>query len=408
MDYAIKAEGLGKKYQIIQREARYETLRESLTGGLGALFRGRRPRKEAAVEEFWALRDVSFEVKPGDRLAVIGSNGSGKSTLLKILSRITEPSEGSGRVRGRLASLLEVGTGFHPELTGMENIFLNGAILGMSRAETRSKLDAIVDFAGVERFLDTPVKRYSSGMYTRLAFSVAAHLEPDILLVDEVLAVGDAEFQKKCMGKMREAGNEGRTLLFVSHNIGAVTSLCDRGILLDGGRVAAEGSAMDVARAYLSGLSGGVRLGERQFQGSLKGRVSFHSLEMLVDGREVSIVEPDQELVLRVRGALSEDMPSFRCNLSIYKEGARIFTIHDDPGFGPRAKGPFQSEYRVPARFLRPGEHHVATGAHGRVDNGEWIYGWDVASFTVMEVWGDGYDRFNDGLVNVQQHGTRT
>lgn len=203
-----------------------------------------------SVEEFWALNDVSFEVKQGEILGIIGRNGAGKSTLLKVLSRITEPTKGRITLRGRVASLLEVGTGFHPELSGRENIFLNGAILGMTRREIKAKFDEIVDFAGVEKFLDTPVKRYSSGMYVRLAFSVAAHLEPEILVVDEVLAVGDAEFQKKCMGKMQDVTSQGRTVLFVSHNMSAIKALCKTGVFLQDGKVLANGEVNEVAAIY--------------------------------------------------------------------------------------------------------------------------------------------------------------
>jgi len=206
------------------------------------------------IEEFWALRDVGFEIRRGEVVGVIGRNGAGKSTLLKILSRITEPSEGRVTIDGRVASLLEVGTGFHPELSGRENIFLNGAILGMGRAEIRRKFDEIVAFADVERFLDTPVKRYSSGMHVRLAFAVAAHLEPEILVVDEVLAVGDAEFQKKCLGKMSEVAQGGRTVFFVSHNMSAVQALCGRGLLLDRGKLVAEGPVAEVIRGYVAAL----------------------------------------------------------------------------------------------------------------------------------------------------------
>ena len=206
----------------------------------------------ARSAEFWALRDVSFDVQPGEVVGIIGRNGAGKSTLLKILSRITEPTSGEIRVRGRIASLLEVGTGFHPELSGRENIFLNGAILGMSKAEIRAKFDEIVDFAGVEQFIDTPVKRYSSGMYVRLAFAVAAHLEPEILIVDEVLAVGDAEFQKKCLGKMNDVACHGRTILFVSHNMDAVSELCGRALLIEAGTVRLNAPTRDVVTAYLS------------------------------------------------------------------------------------------------------------------------------------------------------------
>ena len=207
--------------------------------------------EDETTEEFWALKDVNFEIKKGDKVGIIGRNGAGKSTLLKVLSRITEPTTGKIHINGRIASLLEVGTGFHPELTGRENIFLNGAILGMSRAEIKAKFDEIVAFAEVEKFLDTPVKRYSSGMYVRLAFSVAAHLEPEILVVDEVLAVGDAEFQKKCLGKMGEVSEEGRTILFVSHNMEAILGLCNKAILLKNGKISYMGDTEDAIQKYL-------------------------------------------------------------------------------------------------------------------------------------------------------------
>src|SRR6516162_5785713 len=261
-DVVIRAEGLGKKYLIghaAERE-RYVALRDVMARGARNLWRktadmarGRAILAGDTVEEFWALRDVSFEVKRGEVLGIIGRNGAGKSTLLKILSRITEPSEGRVTIKGRVASLLEVGTGFHPELTGRENIYLNGTILGMTRAEIRRKFDEIVSFSDVERFLDTPVKRYSSGMYVRLAFAVAAHLTPDILIVDEVLAVGDHEFQKKCLGKMHDvASREGRTVLFVSHNLAAISELASRAVLLNAGAVKVDG---DVARAISTYLS---------------------------------------------------------------------------------------------------------------------------------------------------------
>jgi lipopolysaccharide transport system ATP-binding protein len=264
-DVVIRAESLGKKYLIgheVQRD-RYVALRDVMVGAARkslrkatSLFGRGKGAVRHSVEEFWALREVDFELQRGQVLGIIGRNGAGKSTLLKILSRITEPSAGRVEIKGRVASLLEVGTGFHPELTGRENIFLNGAILGMHRAEIKKKFDEIVSFAEVERFLDTPVKRYSSGMYVRLAFAVAAHLEPEILVVDEVLAVGDAEFQKKCLGKMSEvAGGEGRTVLFVSHSMAAIMNLCTRAILLDRGRVLTQGPVNDVVSAYMSGLS---------------------------------------------------------------------------------------------------------------------------------------------------------
>jgi len=238
----VKVEGLSKHYELGARVVGYATLRESLTNAVRTGFNGLQ-RRNNRNESIWALRDVSFTVSPGEVLGIIGQNGAGKSTLLKILSRITEPTTGRAELYGRVGSLLEVGTGFHPELTGRENIYLNGAILGMTRPEIQRKFDEIVAFAELEKFLDTPVKRFSSGMYMRLAFAVAAYLEPEILVVDEVLAVGDAVFQKKCLGRMRDISTEGRTVLFVSHNMAAIRSLCSRGILWSGGRKEFDGAA---------------------------------------------------------------------------------------------------------------------------------------------------------------------
>jgi len=246
-DIAIHVEGLSKRYQLGHREP-YLALRDVLTNMFRAPFSH---RSTTEAEDFWALKDVSFDVRQGEVIGVIGRNGAGKSTLLKILSRITQPTEGYIRIRGRVGSLLEVGTGFHPELTGRENIFLNGAILGMKRHEIMRKFDEIVAFAEIEQFIDTPVKRYSSGMYMRLAFAVAAHLEPEILLVDEVLAVGDAAFQKKCLGKMGEVAKEGRTVLFVSHQMAAVQSLCSHAVMFGAGKICHRGSTIDVIQHYL-------------------------------------------------------------------------------------------------------------------------------------------------------------
>jgi lipopolysaccharide transport system ATP-binding protein len=245
----ISVQNLGKRYLIADgSRVRYKTVRESLTGALSKVLRS---GGKSSAREFWALRGVSFEIKQSEVVGVIGRNGAGKSTLLKLLSRITDPSEGRARIRGRVGSLLEVGTGFHPELTGRENIFLSGAILGMKRAEILQSFDEIVAFSEVEKFLDTPLKRYSSGMYLRLAFAVAAHFQPDILFIDEVLAVGDAAFQKKCVGKVAEVSKHGRTVIFVSHNMGIISSLCSRAIMLSGGRVAADGPARDVVHQAL-------------------------------------------------------------------------------------------------------------------------------------------------------------
>jgi lipopolysaccharide transport system ATP-binding protein len=249
-EIAIQVENISKLYQIGRAQVQHDTLRDALVDRLKQL--GRRQPPDDPGNHIWALKDVSFDVQQGEVMGIVGRNGAGKSTLLKILSRITDPTEGRALIHGRVASLLEVGTGFHPELTGRENIYLNGAILGMRREEIARKFDEIVTFAEVEKFLDTPVKRYSSGMYVRLAFAVAAHLEPEILVVDEVLAVGDAGFQKKCLGKMEEVSQGGRTVLFVSHNMAAIEALCNRCVALINGRVTHIGPSTEVVRKYLS------------------------------------------------------------------------------------------------------------------------------------------------------------
>ena len=304
----VKVGNLSKSYLVGHNSAeaeRYTALRDVLARNVRSLARktrdmihGRAVIAGDEVEEFWALRDVSFEIRQGDRVGIIGPNGAGKSTLLKILSRITEPTKGRIELNGRVASLLEVGTGFHPELTGRENIFLNGAILGMTRGEIRRKFDEIVSFAEVERFLDTPVKRYSSGMYVRLAFAVAAHLEPEILIVDEVLAVGDSAFQKKCLGKMDEVARAGRTVLFVSHNMPAILSLCNRGILLERGMCEFDGLAQDAVERYLeSGMP--VRNNELSHRVDRKGngKITFTDFELRDDrGRQIEFAQIGQKV----------------------------------------------------------------------------------------------------------------
>lgn len=260
-DVAIRVSGLGKRYRLGIAAPRYSTLRDSVRELAGASLRTllRRTRRSKHSAVFWALKDITFEIRTGEIVGIIGRNGAGKSTLLKILSRITEPTEGEAELHGRIGSLLEVGSGFHPELTGRENVFLNGAILGMRRSEIITKFDEIAAFAEVDKFIDTPVKHYSSGMYMRLAFSVAAHLDPEILIVDEVLAVGDAEFQKKCLGKMGDVARHGRTVLFVSHNLHAVKSLCTRGIVLKEGKIDHDGPAAESVSNYLTSSDAQVR-----------------------------------------------------------------------------------------------------------------------------------------------------
>jgi homopolymeric O-antigen transport system ATP-binding protein len=341
---AIIAEKLSKFYLVGHNAApqeRYTALRDVLTREAGRVARGAldlvRGRQFVAgdvVEEFWALRDVSFEVGEGEILGIVGRNGAGKSTLLKILSRITEPTEGRAVLRGRVSILLEVGTGFHPELTGRENIFLNGATLGMTRAEIRRKFDEIVAFSEVERFLDTPVKRFSSGMYVRLAFAVAAHLEPEILLVDEVLAVGDAEFQKKCLGKMQDvASKQGRTVLFVSHNLAAVQNLCGRALLLANGRSIAIGDTDDILQSYLAEMrrDDGDPLDRRKDrEGS--GDVRFVSVSLEgSDGVPVTAFRcgADSKLHILLHNRSGRELHNFHLSVGVNNEMAQRIALLD-------------------------------------------------------------------------------
>ena len=277
-DIAVSVRGLSKSYTIAHGEEKHSTLAETILGHL------KKPLRRPKTETFWALKDVSFDIKKGDVVGIIGRNGAGKSTLLKVLSRITQPTSGEVDIYGRVGSLLEVGTGFHPELTGRENVYLNGAILGMSKAEVRRQFDAIVDFAGVEQFLDTPVKRYSSGMYVRLAFAVAAHLNPEILIVDEVLAVGDVAFQKKCVGKMKNVAGCGRTVIFVSHNLPAVRSLCTSGIVLMAGQLWLKSSAEACVRRFLDLESAPQLLSSTTFVGAIGKTPYMRSATLMVDG----------------------------------------------------------------------------------------------------------------------------
>ncbi|HVM99041.1 MAG TPA: polysaccharide ABC transporter ATP-binding protein [Caulobacteraceae bacterium] len=356
----IEARGLSKRYRLGRLGA------TSLRQEAERLFGGRAP-DEPAPEDFWALKDVSFDVAAGEVLGVIGRNGAGKSTLLKLLSRVTAPTAGEIRLRGRVASLLEVGTGFHPELTGRENVFLNGAILGMTRAEIRRKFDAIAQFAEVDRFLDTPVKRYSSGMYVRLAFAVAAHLEPEILIVDEVLAVGDAEFQQKCLGKMRSvAAGEGRTVIFVSHNMTAIGSLCERALLLEGGEVAAEGPARDVVARYLSRENrAAASLRHRLWEptdapGDARARIRRLAVAA-PDGRPFG---PQEPIPIEVEFWNLADGGQPQVNLMLYgSAGGEVLEdwAASEPGWtgGPMPAGLYRTVCTVPGGLLNEGEYRV-------------------------------------------------
>ena len=305
-DIAIKIEGIGKKYSVGKEKD------GSLRGTLNKLFK----KNTTSDEDFWALKNVSFEVKKGEAIGIIGKNGAGKSTLLKILSQITKPTEGVIEINGRVASLLEVGTGFHPELTGRENIFLNGTILGMSRKEVKAKFHEIVEFSGVEKFIDTPVKHYSSGMYVRLAFAVAAHLEPEILIIDEVLAVGDAEFQKKCLGKMEDIANQGRTVLFVSHNMGAIKSLCTGAVLIENGRITKQKSKVeDIISTYLNPAYFSNDINKRQDR-SGRNQIMFTKIDLLSD-LGASNLSNDTPIKIKLSCKSDKYMGIERINLSI-------------------------------------------------------------------------------------------
>ncbi len=329
-DVAIKVENLGKKY-IIRHEKQepYKTFQDVLINSGKKIIRSLNPfdgtsgNTDGSVEEFWALKDVNFEIKKGDKVGIIGRNGAGKSTLLKVLSRITEPTTGKIHINGRIASLLEVGTGFHPELTGRENIFLNGAILGMSRAEIRAKFDEIVAFAEVEKFLDTPVKRYSSGMYVRLAFSVAAHLEPEILVVDEVLAVGDVEFQKKCLGKMGEVSKEGRTILFVSHNMTAIQQLCNRVIMLKDGSIYQQSDNVNkIVNEYLS-TGKNFKMSSWTNMHSQYTNKYFTPTRFAIEndeGKEIGSINNNEHICVVIEGMVQEHHEDLQIGYTLYDE----------------------------------------------------------------------------------------
>ncbi|MFN3167279.1 MAG: ABC transporter ATP-binding protein [Phycisphaeraceae bacterium] len=409
---AIQADHLSKRYRLGEGVSASRTLGERLYGLAGSAWSRLclRPQTQtnSQREAFWALRDVSFEAEPGKVLGVIGRNGAGKSTLLKILSRITEPTEGTATLRGRVGSLLEVGTGFHPELTGRENVFLNAAILGMKRREVSAKFDDIVGFAELERFIDTPVKRYSSGMYVRLAFAVAAHLEPEVLLIDEVLAVGDAGFQQRCLGRMSEIAEGGRTVLFVSHDMGAVSRLCDRVMLMDGGKVVCITDPQDAVDQYLRLVSDWRRDPSGVFAGPLAQAVRFHDLTVNgVSNNDPRIVRPDQPIDLRVVGEASRAIPDFRTTFSVYRDGVRVLTRHDAPVPTDLPAGRFEAHARLPALLLRPGRYTIGVGGY-RDGMREYLWASDLMDFMVTEQWSRDYDPINLGLVNVPGHGTRT
>lgn len=370
-DTVIRVENLGKKYIIgHQKQEAYTALRDVLADGAKSL--GSRVLKPFAkkmptpgIGEFWALKDASFEIKQGDRVGIIGRNGAGKSTLLKILSRITEPTNGRISIKGRVASLLEVGTGFHPELTGRENIYLNGAILGMSKVEIKNKFDEIVAFAEVEKFLDTPVKRYSSGMYVRLAFAVAANLEPEILIVDEVLAVGDAQFQKKCLGKMEDVGKEGRTVVFVSHNMATVNALCEKVIWLSNGHIEIEGKVDQITNKYL--MHGAEKFGEVILTNTSKEVFYFKRLSLLnKEGNITSVFDTREPIRIYLEYHANEFIKNLEISLRVINSsGIPIFTTNRNSSVSSEViAGNHISKIELPCLFLVPGSYSIDIGAH--------------------------------------------
>lgn len=420
-DVVISIENLSKRYLVGHNTTNAEhspDFRELISRKVSRFARKTRDMLSGsplvqgdAVEEFWALNDVSFEVRQGERLGIIGRNGAGKSTLLKILSRITEPTKGRVRIAGRVASLLEVGTGFHPELSGRENIYLNGAMLGMSRTEVHRKFDEIVAFAEVERFLDTPVKRYSSGMYVRLAFAVAAHLEPEILIVDEVLAVGDAQFQRKCMGKMESIGNEGRTVIFVSHNIAAITALCTNAVLLNQGALTTGGATADVVRQYIA-------MGQEQTgaviwatQSSAPGNsnIRLHAVRTISNGTVSGEIEIDQDLQIEIEfwnlnsGAeitvsihLTNDM-----GVTVLASGNMHSAnrIRDDWYGKPFEIGLYRSVCTVPGNFLNVGRYAINVIVLTNVTNPQ-VYEKEILCFSIHET-GEMCKEFNGVWIGV-------
>lgn len=414
MPVTIKVENLSKSYIIRHNGQGYVSLRETITKKVQKTFQQTKNivttnsiEKAPKREEFWALHNISFEAEQGERIGIIGRNGAGKSTLLKLLSRITEPTTGRISTKGRIASLLEVGTGFHPELTGRENIYLNGALLGMHRAEIKKKFDEIVNFSEVEKFLDTPVKRYSSGMYVRLAFAVAAHLESEILVVDEVLAVGDLQFQKKCLGKMEDVSqSEGRTVLFVSHNMGTINQLCNRAILLRSGQISDLGQTADIVRKYMKSGTVNGQIDKNAVFGPLVSSIEFSEVSINGISSNDIYISPRSEINIRVKGNCKRALDHYRTGITILKDGLKLFSFHDHEEPVPIKEGGFEAEFRIPKYFLRPGDYTLSVFGH---DNGnlrkgtEWIYGDEILIFSILEEWDSINDSNNEGIVNVQQ-----
>ena len=392
----IKVENISKKYRLGLIGG--QSLREDWQRWWAKI--RRKPDPTVAVDlphsepgmsdgHVWALRNVSFEVEKGEVLGVIGGNGAGKSTLLKILTRITAPSSGKALMKGRVGALLEVGTGFHPELTGRENVFLSGAILGMTKAEINKKLEEIVDFSGCEQYIDTPVKRYSSGMRVRLAFAVAAHLEPEILLIDEVLAVGDVQFQKKCLGKMGDISRHGRTVLFVSHNMGAVQKLCDRAILIKNGRLFYQGETDKAISEYLKNIDDNIA-NSVEFELDDKLDLSFAKIKIVsLNSESHSMIDVNDEIEVRITYRINRELKNIRITLIVKRSDTPLFTTFDtdlsQELLGKRCPGLYMARVRLPRKLLKPGNYTLYLNSYkygvGSIDRKG-----DVLSFQISEL----------------------
>jgi homopolymeric O-antigen transport system ATP-binding protein len=400
-DIAIRVENLSKQYTLGTSKAQYETFRDQIVKSMKGMFR--RSRRDAQDASFWALKDISLEIRRGEVVGLIGRNGAGKSTLLKILSRITEPTAGFADINGHIASLLEVGTGFHGELSGRENIYLNGAILGMKRAEIRRKFDDIVDFAEVGRFVDTPVKHYSSGMYVRLAFAVAAHLQPEILLVDEVLAVGDNAFQKKCLGKMGEVAKAGRTIIFVSHNMAAVEGLCTTAHMLAEGRIVQSGRTSEVIEGYLTSFSAltGVPV-EHRTDRKGDGKLTFTDIQITSDGLPTPFVQcgKDVEFSVGYKGA-GQSLRNVEVSMDIFAQSGQCMVMLNNEMLGVEfATVPSVGRFkcRVPRLCLSPGQYHITLFCTVNGSIADWVQ--QAAVLTV-----EAGDFFGSGRLPPSSHG---
>lgn len=410
----IKVEHLSKYYRLGLIGA--GTLREDVNRMIDRL-RGKKEHVDPThgyltgreQGEIWALNDVNFEVGKGEILGVIGRNGAGKSTLLKVLSRITAPTSGRIKIKGRVGSLLEVGTGFHEELTGRENAYLNGAILGMTRQEVSDKLDEIIEFAEMNQFIDTPVKRYSSGMRVRLAFSVAAHLEPEILIIDEVLAVGDIEFQNKCIGKMESVAGHGRTVLFVSHNMNIVQNLCTRGIIIDHGTVKFDGGIQEATNLYMTNHGEALDIKNEKFRGVLQNKIRFNQLT--VNGHDLVArvgTNPSQAITIALSGVNQTFIKDAEIFIAIFCDGYRLATMFDQETTTALAEGEFTSTFVIPPNLLQPGQYSLKIGAQSpRLK--EWMISDFIGGFEVLARWDSLVQERKVGSINITNSaGTRT